>query len=135
MVEMSGGMAARVREMEADDGGGFRGGGGCGGGFEGGGGAKTNTLLAVTTTQTHPVVFSIKTNAPLVVAGGVAVTMVEQYRGDGGDEWWRWRRVVASGVVDLIDREEGNVFGVRRKSSSEKFFDGDGGWPMPAGVG
>nr|GEU94210.1 reverse transcriptase domain-containing protein [Tanacetum cinerariifolium] len=37
MVEMSGGMAARVREMEADDGGGFRGGGGCGGGFGSGG--------------------------------------------------------------------------------------------------
>nr|GEX55813.1 protein kinase and PP2C-like domain-containing protein [Tanacetum cinerariifolium] len=29
MVEMSGGMAARVREMEVDDGGGFRGGGGA----------------------------------------------------------------------------------------------------------
>nr|GEZ83648.1 hypothetical protein [Tanacetum cinerariifolium] len=29
VVEMSGGMAARVREMEADDGGGFRGGGGA----------------------------------------------------------------------------------------------------------
>nr|GFB19978.1 hypothetical protein [Tanacetum cinerariifolium] len=39
MVEMSGGMAARVREMEADDGGSFRGSGGCGGGFGGGGDA------------------------------------------------------------------------------------------------
>nr|GFA61814.1 hypothetical protein [Tanacetum cinerariifolium] len=39
IVEMSGGMTARVREMEADNGGGFRGGGDCGGGFGGGGGA------------------------------------------------------------------------------------------------
>nr|GEU72450.1 hypothetical protein [Tanacetum cinerariifolium] len=38
-MEMSGGMAARVREMEADDGGGFRGVDGCGGGFGGDGGA------------------------------------------------------------------------------------------------
>nr|GEU73313.1 hypothetical protein [Tanacetum cinerariifolium] len=51
--------------------------------------------------------------------------------------WWfrRWQRhVVASGVVDLIDREEGNVFGVSRKSSPKK-FSGGGGWPEPAGVG
>nr|GFC61853.1 hypothetical protein [Tanacetum cinerariifolium] len=40
-------------------------------------------------------------------------------------EEWR-RRVVESGVVDLVDRETGNVFGVRRKLSPEKFFDGGG---------
>nr|GEX16447.1 hypothetical protein [Tanacetum cinerariifolium] len=27
-----------------------------------------------------------------------------------------WRRVVASGVVGLIDRETGSIFGVRQKS-------------------
>nr|GEU91315.1 hypothetical protein [Tanacetum cinerariifolium] len=39
--------------------------------------------------------------------------------GDAGE----WRRVVTSGMVDLIDREKGSILGVRRKSSSEKFSD------------
>nr|GEV55149.1 reverse transcriptase domain-containing protein [Tanacetum cinerariifolium] len=37
------------------------------------------------------------------------------------------RRVVESGVVDLIDPGGRNVFGVRRKSSSKKFSRGGGG--------
>nr|GEZ41344.1 hypothetical protein [Tanacetum cinerariifolium] len=50
---------------------------------------------------------------------------------------WRrrwWRRVVASGVVDLVDPGERSVFGVRWKSFPEKFFGGDGGgrsWNRP----
>nr|GEY34898.1 hypothetical protein [Tanacetum cinerariifolium] len=51
--------------------------------------------------------------------------------------WWfrRWRwRVVASGVVDLVDRGGMSVFGVRRKSSPEKFSDG-GGRRRPEGGG
>nr|GFB22567.1 hypothetical protein [Tanacetum cinerariifolium] len=32
-----------------------------------------------------------------------------------------------SGVVDLVDQETENVFGVRRKNSPKKFSGGDGG--------
>nr|GEV66600.1 hypothetical protein [Tanacetum cinerariifolium] len=46
-----------------------------------------------------------------------------QRGGDGGGGW----RVVASGMVDLVDRDGRSVFGVRRKSSPEKFSGGDGG--------
>nr|GEU48896.1 hypothetical protein [Tanacetum cinerariifolium] len=40
--------------------------------------------------------------------------------------WTGTKGVAARGVVDLIDREKGCIFGVRQKSSSEKFFGGDG---------
>nr|GFC18928.1 hypothetical protein [Tanacetum cinerariifolium] len=43
------------------------------------------------------------------------------------EEWGR--RMLESGVVDLVDLEEGDVFRVRQKSSPEKFSgDGGGGW-------
>nr|GEV20198.1 hypothetical protein [Tanacetum cinerariifolium] len=43
--------------------------------------------------------------------------------GFGGVLMRRWRRrVMESGVVDLIDRNTGNVFGVRRKRSPKKFL-------------
>nr|GEZ76231.1 hypothetical protein [Tanacetum cinerariifolium] len=75
-----------------------------------------------------------KPNAPLFVV----VASVWLFRGEegGGDDdvvvvrrltRGEWRRVVASGVVGLIDRETGSVFGVRRKRSPEKFSGGDGG--------
>nr|GFA85853.1 hypothetical protein [Tanacetum cinerariifolium] len=62
-----------------------------------------------------------------MVTGGVEmeVVMVYDVVVSSGLWWWfrRWRRrVVASGVVDLIDQDEGSVFGVRRKK-----FSGDGG--------
>nr|GEY86999.1 hypothetical protein [Tanacetum cinerariifolium] len=41
-----------------------------------------------------------------------------------------WRRVVASGVVDLVDRVKGSIFGVRRKSfSAPVAVLGGRGWP------
>nr|GEY54740.1 hypothetical protein [Tanacetum cinerariifolium] len=76
---------------------------------------------------------------PWGVMSGVVVPAVSWTKEGGGEVaalcWWRlwwcyrwWgRRVVESGMVDLIDREMGNVFGVRRKRSPKKFFDGDGG--------
>nr|GEV03265.1 hypothetical protein [Tanacetum cinerariifolium] len=43
----------------------------------------------------------------------------------GGGVRWRWgRRVVESGVVDLIDPGGRNIFDVRRKSSPENFSSG-----------
>nr|GFA79281.1 hypothetical protein [Tanacetum cinerariifolium] len=68
-----------------------------------------------------------------VIGGGVADC------GWGGDEddedgrlwWWlkRWRRrVVASGVVDLVDQGGRSVFGVRRKSFLAAAVVA-GGWP------
>nr|GEW51566.1 hypothetical protein [Tanacetum cinerariifolium]GEW51567.1 hypothetical protein [Tanacetum cinerariifolium] len=41
------------------------------------------------------------------------------------EEWGR--RAVESGVVDHVDLEEGDVFGVRRKRSPKKFSVGGGG--------
>nr|GEU97710.1 hypothetical protein [Tanacetum cinerariifolium] len=52
--------------------------------------------------------------------------------GVAGYGWGRrgWRRVVASGVVDRVDREKRTIFGVRRKSSPENFSrDGGRRWP------
>nr|GEW38191.1 hypothetical protein [Tanacetum cinerariifolium] len=67
------------------------------------------------------------------VVGGEAVTMVEvvlavrdDSHGGGGDGGGMGQRVVTSRVVGLIDRETGNVFGVRQKSSPEKFSGGGG---------
>nr|GEU84972.1 reverse transcriptase domain-containing protein [Tanacetum cinerariifolium] len=62
-------------------------------------------------------------------------------RWKGGDDGsgllgWRWmewwRRVMESGMVDLIDQETGNVFGVRRKRSPKKFSGGGQLW-LPMG--
>nr|GEY27742.1 hypothetical protein [Tanacetum cinerariifolium] len=48
-----------------------------------------------------------------VACGSEAAAMVEK----GGGAWRRW-------VVDWIDRDTGNIFGVRRKSSPENFSGG-----------
>nr|GEU67812.1 ribonuclease H-like domain-containing protein [Tanacetum cinerariifolium] len=63
-----------------------------------------------------------------VVTLGVVAAVESVVDGHGGCS----RGVVVgyvgeSGVVDLVDRETGNVFGVRRKSSPKKFSDGGGG--------
>nr|GEV99489.1 hypothetical protein [Tanacetum cinerariifolium] len=75
--------------------------------------------------------------------GGVAVIeMVMMAVGDGGGsggvltvavEWGQrwWRRVVASSVVDRVDRVKGSIFGVRQKSSPKKFSDGGDGRRRP----
>nr|GFC37263.1 hypothetical protein [Tanacetum cinerariifolium] len=56
------------------------------------------------------------------VSGGVVVVG----SGCGVDEGGKWRRVVASDIVDRIDRKVGNNFGFAEKSPPEKFSD-DGG--------
>nr|GEU48767.1 reverse transcriptase domain-containing protein [Tanacetum cinerariifolium] len=57
--------------------------------------------------------------------GGEVVMMAVVVLGWRWREWWR--RVMESGVVDLIDRETRNVFEVRRKRSPKKFSGGSGG--------
>nr|GEZ42313.1 hypothetical protein [Tanacetum cinerariifolium] len=83
---------------------------------------------------------------------GAAMGMVMMALAVGGDEvmvvfgigrgvvvtcrwwWWQWGgvrgagwRVMESGVVDLIDRETGSIFRVRRKSFSPAAAVGGGG--------
>nr|GFB27864.1 hypothetical protein [Tanacetum cinerariifolium] len=52
-----------------------------------------------------------------------------QWGWDGGDGW----RVMESGVVDLIDRETGSIFGVRRKSFLATAAVGGGGQRLAGG--
>nr|GEW80914.1 hypothetical protein [Tanacetum cinerariifolium] len=47
-------------------------------------------------------------------------TVVAATANKGGGAWRRW-------VVELIDRDTGSHFGVRRKRSPKKFFGGGGG--------
>nr|GEZ02909.1 hypothetical protein [Tanacetum cinerariifolium] len=67
----------------------------------------------------------------VAVTMAAMATVVAAAANKGGGAWRRW-------VVDLIDRDTGSHFGVRRKLSSENFFDGGsrrrvagsgGGWP------
>nr|GEV99389.1 hypothetical protein [Tanacetum cinerariifolium] len=50
---------------------------------------------------------------------------------------WRWRRVVASGVVDFIDRVKRSIFGFGRKARRKSSGGGGGGrrWPTVAADG
>nr|GFA17245.1 hypothetical protein [Tanacetum cinerariifolium] len=105
---------------------------------------KTNAPLMGFVPQTHPESVSIiKTNTTTPLgADEVMVTVVDGrgddgcgiYKGDdgsmmGGDGvwllwWWfwrRWRRVVASGVVDRVDRVKGSIFGFGRKARRKSF--------------
>nr|GEY24105.1 hypothetical protein [Tanacetum cinerariifolium] len=57
--------------------------------------------------------------------GGDVVVIVAAAANKGGGAWRRW-------VVDLIDRDTGSHFEVRRKRSPEKFSGGGGGWSAAA---
>nr|GEV57162.1 putative reverse transcriptase domain-containing protein [Tanacetum cinerariifolium] len=68
-----------------------------------------------------------------IKGGGVADCGWERDENDGDGVRWR-RRVVASGVVDLVDRGGRSVFVVLQKSLPKKFSGGGGGgWRLAGG--
>nr|GEY37436.1 hypothetical protein [Tanacetum cinerariifolium] len=58
--------------------------------------------------------------------GGGEPTVVER------QPWRWWRRVIASGVKDRVDREVGNIFGFAGSARRKKFSGGDG-WRLADG--